>query len=75
MCSLQMANICKNSIDFFILILYNEDGIYHTKNCAGYYDKVLVPQSSDAPFLRGVISLYRQIHNRRLRNAFIRDRS
>mgnify|MGYP004576468587 CR=1 FL=1 len=42
-----------------MLLLYNKSGIYHTKNCAGYYDKVLVPQSSDAPFLRGVISLYR----------------
>lgn len=44
-----------------MLLLYNKSGIYHTKNCAGYYDKVLVPQSSDAPFLRGVISLYRKI--------------
>ena len=41
--------------------LLQASGIYHTKNCAGYYDKVLVPQSSDAPFLRGVIFLYRKI--------------
>ena len=61
LCFPQTTDICKNSIDFFFSSHYNKGGIYHTKNCAGYYDKVLVPQSSDAPFLRGVIFLYRKI--------------